>query len=107
LTIEQLKDQIRKKNNSWAIRWYASMFLKNMLTLYPKISFVKNIGTNRGINSNYDFLNLGNTILADKYKKLTKIKIEETYAGRKEIEKFFKKKYLFRFKSFFYKFLND
>ena len=83
------------------------MFLKNMLTLYPKISFVKNIGTNRGINSNYDFLNLGNTILADKYKKLTKIKIEETYAGRKEIEKFFKKKYLFRFKSFFYKFLND
>ena len=55
---------------------------------------------------NFDFLNLGNTILADKYKKLTKIKIEESYDARKEIEKFFKKKYLFRFKSFVYKFLN-
>jgi hypothetical protein len=104
--LKMLKDQIKKKNNSWAIRWYGSMFLENMLTLYPKISFVKNIGTNKGINSNYDFLNLGNTILADKYKKLTKIKIEETYAGRKKIEKFFKKKYLFRFKSFVNKFLN-
>lgn len=104
--LKMLKDQIKKKNNSWAIRWYGSMFLENMLTLYPKISFVKNIGTNKGINSNFDFLNLGNTILADKYKKLTKIKIEESYDARKEIEKFFKKKYLFRFKSFVYKFLN-
>lgn len=104
--LKMLKDQIKKKNNSWAIRWYGSMFLENMLTLYPKISFVKNIGTNKGINSNFDFLNLGNTILADKYKKVTKIKIEESYDARKEIEKFFKKKYLFRFKSFVYKFLN-
>ena len=39
-----LEKQVSGKNNSWAIRWYASAFLKNMLTLYPGISLVNNIG---------------------------------------------------------------
>jgi len=39
-----LKDQIRGANNSWAIRWYASAFLKHKLTLYPGRSLVTNIG---------------------------------------------------------------
>jgi len=42
---QMLKDQIRGKNNSWAIRWYASAFLSEKLTLYPGVSLVKNIGT--------------------------------------------------------------
>ena len=42
--IQMLKDQISGKNNSWAIRWHASAFIKKMLTLYPKNSLVKNIG---------------------------------------------------------------
>jgi hypothetical protein len=41
---KMLEDQISKKNNSWAIRWYASAFLKDKLTLYPGKSLVKNIG---------------------------------------------------------------
>ncbi len=41
---QMLRDQISGKNNSWAIRWYASAFLKNKFTLYPYKSFVKNIG---------------------------------------------------------------
>jgi hypothetical protein len=43
--MKMLNNQIIGKNNSWAIRWYASAFLKNKLTLYPKKTFVKNIGT--------------------------------------------------------------
>jgi hypothetical protein len=39
-----LKDQIKGKNNSWAVRWYMSAFLKEMLTLYPSVSYVRNIG---------------------------------------------------------------
>ncbi|MBS0289698.1 MAG: glycosyltransferase [Proteobacteria bacterium] len=42
--IQMLKDQIVGKNNSWAIRWLASAFLNNMLTLYPGKSLVRNIG---------------------------------------------------------------
>lgn len=39
-----LKDQINGKNDSWAVRWYASAFLANKLTLYPGRSLVLNIG---------------------------------------------------------------
>lgn len=39
-----LKKQIKGKNSSWAIRWHASCFLQNLLTLYPSVSLVNNIG---------------------------------------------------------------
>lgn len=39
-----LRDCIAGKNDSWAIRWYASAFLHGKLTLYPGSSQVQNIG---------------------------------------------------------------
>lgn len=39
-----LKEQIKGLNNSWAIRWHASVFLNNQYTLYPGKSLVENIG---------------------------------------------------------------
>jgi hypothetical protein len=39
-----LRQQVLGKVDSWAIRWYASAFLKNKLTLYPGKSLVLNIG---------------------------------------------------------------
>jgi hypothetical protein len=39
-----LKDQIAGRNDSWAVRWRASVFLKDMLSLYPLHSLVWNIG---------------------------------------------------------------
>jgi hypothetical protein len=45
--LQMLEDQIAGRNNSWAIRWHASAFVKNMLTLYPGRSLVKNIGHDR------------------------------------------------------------
>jgi glycosyltransferase involved in cell wall biosynthesis len=41
---KMLSDQIKGKNNSWAIRWQASAFLKGKLTLYPGRSLLHNIG---------------------------------------------------------------
>jgi hypothetical protein len=41
---QMLRDQIKGKNNSWAIRWNASAFLAGKLTLYPSNSYVQNIG---------------------------------------------------------------
>lgn len=54
-----LQDQIDGKNNSWAIRWHASAFLADKLTLYPSKSLVNNIGfdnsgTHCGFSDNYD-----------------------------------------------------
>jgi hypothetical protein len=39
-----LRDSIEGRNDSWAIRWYASAFLQRKLTLYPGSSQVQNIG---------------------------------------------------------------
>jgi len=55
-----LKDQIAGRNSSWAVRWYASAFLRNRLTLYPGVSLVQHIG-NDGTGTNFgksDFLNV-------------------------------------------------
>ncbi len=41
---KMLKKQIAGKNDSWAIRWYASALLNDKLTLYPGKSLVHNIG---------------------------------------------------------------
>lgn len=39
-----LLEQTKGENNFWAIRWYASAFINNMYTLYPRESLVQNIG---------------------------------------------------------------
>lgn len=50
---KQMKEFKSGKNNSWAIRWYASIFLRNGLTLNPSHSLVHNIGHDgSGVHSN-------------------------------------------------------
>ena len=51
-----LNKNLKSKKKSWAIQWYASAFLANMLTLYPKQSYVRNIGLDgSGENTNLDY----------------------------------------------------
>ena len=49
---DMLIDQINGKNDSWAIRWHASLFLTGKYCLQPSRPIVKNIGLdNSGIHS--------------------------------------------------------
>ena len=49
---KMLSDQVNGTIDSWAIRWHAAIYLKDMLTLYPKKSYVYNIGNdNSGTNA--------------------------------------------------------
>ena len=41
---QMLQDQVAGKNDSWAVRFYVSMFLKKGVFLYPNLSLLKNIG---------------------------------------------------------------
>ncbi|HJT51461.1 MAG TPA: glycosyltransferase family 2 protein [Nitrosospira sp.] len=41
---KMLESQLRGETDSWAIRWYLSVFLMNGLTLYPKKTLVGNFG---------------------------------------------------------------
>lgn len=56
---KQMQDFKTGRNNSWAIRWYASIFLKGGLTLNPGQSLINNIGhdgsgIHSGINDIYN-----------------------------------------------------
>ncbi len=85
---QMLKDQIRGKNDSWAIRWYASAFLKNKLTLYPGISFIKNIGIdNSGTHSGKS--NVYDTDLNNKGCILARLTPTENKNARDVISKYF------------------
>lgn len=49
---KQFQEYKLQKNNSWAIRWYASIFLKGGLALHPTQSLVHNIGNDgSGVHS--------------------------------------------------------
>lgn len=58
---KQMRDFKNGRNNSWAIRWYASIFLRGGLTLNPSQSLVNNIGhdgtgVHSGINDIYNVI---------------------------------------------------
>jgi hypothetical protein len=87
---KMLKDQINAKNDSWAIRWYASAYLKEKLTLYPGRSLVQNIGMDQSgthsIKTNY----LDTEICSNPI-EIRKIPFEHSTVALKEIEIFLKK----------------
>jgi hypothetical protein len=52
---KQMQEFKAGKNNSWAIRWYASIFLKGGLVLNPSHSLIHNIGHDgTGVHSNVE-----------------------------------------------------
>lgn len=42
--VRMLEEQIAGRNDSWAIRWRASVILEGMLSLYPRHALTRNIG---------------------------------------------------------------
>ncbi len=86
---KMLKNQIKGKNDSWAIRWYASAFLKNRLSLYPGKSLIRHIGDDdSGVN--FGILKILDVDLSDQQISIEKIAVEEDHAAMKEIGKYFK-----------------
>lgn len=84
-----LEEQIAGKNDSWAIRWHASAFLQNRLTLYPGRSLVLNIGTDSSgthCTASADF----SGELADKPVKVERIPVEENEIARQAFIDFFR-----------------
>ena len=79
---KMLEKQVKGSVGSWAIRWYASAFLNDKLTLYPGRSLIYHngsdgCGTNCDAGSEYD-VELSRTPV-----KLEKIEIKENQEARK------------------------
>jgi len=86
---KMLKNQIKGKNNSWAIRWYFSAFLRDMLTLYPGKSYVKNIGFDFNATHTKNKTEMFDVELNQSF-KLEKVVVLENIEARRKIEVFFK-----------------
>jgi len=84
---DMLKDQIKGKNNSWAVRWYFSAFLKNMLTLYPGQSYVQHIGMSAEATNCKSETNFLDVVLNQSF-SLSKIEPKEDLKSRAKIERF-------------------
>ncbi len=84
-----LEDQIAGRIDSWAIRWYASAFLANMLTLYPGRSLVTNIGAD-GSGAHFGSTTDYDVRLTEKPIRLDKLPLEESIEARKLIERYFR-----------------
>lgn len=91
-----LKHQIEGKNNSWAVRWYASAFLYNKLTLYPGRSLVNQIGMD-GSGTHCDTNEMFDVSLTDSPILLSNIDVQESKQGRDAFI------YYFRYVMFYYK----
>jgi hypothetical protein len=84
-----LEDQIAGRNDSWAVRWLASAFLANKLTLYPGRSLVHNIGNDAsgvhcGTTEAYD-VSLSATRIV-----VGGVPVQESEAGRRAFVGFFR-----------------
>ena len=88
-----LELQSRGIDNSWAIRWYASLFLNNKLSLFPGKSLVKNIGFGQG--GSHTKTSVGGRIfsnrLSDRPIEVIKIPVEENLFARKSIRNYFRR----------------
>ena len=77
---DMLRDQIAGRNDSWAVRWYASAFLAGALTLYPGRSLVANIGLDGSGTHFGDLPALVTT--AGRMPPMSRIPIEESKQAR-------------------------
>jgi hypothetical protein len=86
---KQMQEFKAGKNNSWAIRWYASIFLQKGLTLNPSHSLVHNIGHDgTGVHSNIE--NMYGVNIAQKPVKQFPTALKENEQAHQAIKRFLK-----------------
>lgn len=86
---EQLENNINGSIHTWAIKWFASIFLCNGLCLYPSHSLTKNIGFD-GTGENCNLLDVKEREGVRDFIKVTKIKIEESSLGKRYLKRYYR-----------------
>ena len=86
----QIIDNKKGKINTWAIFWYASVYLNGGLSLHSKESFVRNIGFD-GLGVHCGKSNVFDVNIKNSFDIKFTTKIEEDLKARKRIEEYFRK----------------
>lgn len=90
-----LRHQIAGKNNSWAIRWHASAYVNNMLTLYPGRSLVLNMGLD-GSGTHCTPEGELHGKLRDTPLELQRIPLQESDSGRRKVAAYLRQRWMRR-----------
>ena len=85
-----LKWQARGSLDSWAIRWHASAFLLDKLTLYPGVSLINNIGFDTSGTHSYLATDDFEVTLAQMPITLKPIPLAENECAVREFENYFR-----------------
>jgi hypothetical protein len=85
---KMLEGQIVGTNDSWAVRWYASAFLAEKLTLYPGRSLVRNIGNDNSGTHCCDTDGFDSEMSATSI-NLSSIEVKPSKEGRQQFQRFF------------------
>lgn len=88
-----LKNQVAGKTSSWAIRWYAAAYLRNMVTLNPGISHIVHIG-NDSSGTNFGNEKFLDTTLAVVPTPLSRIATAEDTTVRQYLVDFYRKTFI-------------
>jgi hypothetical protein len=84
---QMLQNQIDGKNDSWAVRWHASCFLRERLTLYPGRSLVQNIGNDASGTHSANTEQYRGSIAAERI-AVEDIKVEQSGQARDAFARF-------------------
>ena len=88
----QIEDNYIGLIKTWAVKWYASIFLNNGLCLYPQYALAKNIGFDgTGVNCGIDAksANQHQSLELKTPIKVSPIKIEECHVGYKYLKRYY------------------
>jgi len=86
---KQVKQFKAGKINSWAIRWYLSVYNSRGLVLYPRVSYIQNTGTD-GSGTHSDVDQVYRVKLAKKAAKRYPAMVEEDPVAYQAIKNFYK-----------------
>jgi len=89
---QMLKRQAAGELDSWAIRWHASMFLQNRLSVYPRRTLVENLGQD-GSGTHYGSKDFKPRDLVLFRPEISELPIVETRKARIKIKRVLRQKY--------------
>ena len=86
---KMLEGQVKGNNDSWAVRWHASAFLADMLTLHPGRSLVHNIG-NDDSGTHCDRSDAYDVVLCTKPIDLSCVEVFPSIVGHQAFLRFYR-----------------
>jgi len=101
-----LRGQIAGQNNSWFIRWHASLFLAGRRSLAPSHSLISNIGLDgTGVHCNDWLIDPFSVRLSDARIHVTSIPMDVPPAFSRALDRFFRRSRRLRYINAFYRLL--